>query len=288
MVVRALVVAIVLGANAGAAEAPPAAAVAPASAGAEEPSAIALLFGKKCSGCHSIGQGDRTGPDLLGVTERRDVAWLTGFIRSPGQYLDRGDPTASGLLQKFNNVRMPDQPLTDSELSALFEYLRECGNRGGCKVQLGKIRPASEATAEDVARGQMLFEGRALLSNGGPPCLSCHSVRGAGPLGGGTLAKDLTFAFARLGDQGISAALASTPFPLMKGIFVPRPLTDAEVFQIKGYLASASTDGSAVRADRNFLYLGALGLALSLGAIGLLWTGRISGVRSAVIKRGGR
>lgn len=280
MALSALLVAIVLGAEVAAAQ--------PPAAGAEEPPAIALLFGKKCGGCHSIGDGDRAGPDLLGVTERRDVAWLTGFIRGPGAYLDRGDPVATELLQKFNNVRMPDQALTDEELSALLAYLQECGKRGGCKVQLGKIRPASDATVEDVARGHALFEGRALLSRGGPPCLSCHSVRGAGPLGGGTLARDLTFSFARLGDQGVSSALASTPFPLMKDIYGQQALSDVEVFQLKAYLAAAAKDGAAVRGDQNFLYAGVVGLALSLGAIGLLWTGRIRGVRSAVIKRGGR
>lgn len=282
MALSALLVAIVLGAQ----EAPAASSEAPAGGG--EPSPAALMFGKKCSGCHSIGEGDRAGPDLLGVTDRRDVAWLTGFIRSPGSYLDRGDPVATALLAKFNNARMPDQTLSDEELSALLAYLQDCGKRGGCKAQLGKIRPASDATPEDAARGHALFEGRALLSRGGPPCLSCHSVRGAGPLGGGTLAKDLTFAFARLGDQGLSAALASAQFPLMKDIYGLQPLSDAEVFQLKAYLAASARDGSAPRRDRNFLYAGVLGLALSLGAIGLVWTGRIRAVRSAVIKRGGR
>ncbi len=35
------------------------------------------LFATKCISCHTIGHGDRVGPDLLGVTHARDRAWLT-------------------------------------------------------------------------------------------------------------------------------------------------------------------------------------------------------------------
>src|SRR6267378_583028 len=41
------------------------------------------LFKKLCAPCHTIGVGDRVGPDLRGATERRQRAWLTRFIRTP-------------------------------------------------------------------------------------------------------------------------------------------------------------------------------------------------------------
>lgn len=254
-----------------------------------EPPPEALFFGKRCGGCHTLGDGDRVGPDLIGATDRRDAAWLRTFIRGPGAAIDRGDPIAAPLSQRFNNVRMPDQALTDEELQAVLGYIAACTKVGHCKIVLGKVRPASDATAADVAAGRALFEGHTPLQGGGPPCLSCHTVRGAGLLGGGTLAKDLTFAFARLGEQGTTAALASTPFPLMKDVFgSARPLTDIEQFQIKAYLADAARDGTPARADHDFFYAGALGLFLSLGAIGLLWSGRVHGVRQRVVKRGER
>jgi hypothetical protein len=40
------------------------------------------LFSRQCSSCHTIGKGDLVGPDLNGVTGRRDRAWLARFIRS--------------------------------------------------------------------------------------------------------------------------------------------------------------------------------------------------------------
>src|ERR1044071_2655749 len=40
------------------------------------------LFASRCSACHSIGQGDKMGPDLAGVTARRERTWLLRYIRS--------------------------------------------------------------------------------------------------------------------------------------------------------------------------------------------------------------
>jgi len=35
------------------------------------------------SGCAAHGVGDRVGPDLRGITQRRDQAWLSSYIRNP-------------------------------------------------------------------------------------------------------------------------------------------------------------------------------------------------------------
>lgn len=249
-----------------------------------EPSPVALLFGKRCGSCHTIGAGDRTGPDLLGVHSRRDPAWIKGFIRAPGAAIDRGDPVATELFARFKNVKMPDQQLSDQEVGEVLAYLTDCASKGGCKVALGKVRPASEATAEDIAQGRLLFEGRRRLERGGPACISCHNVRGVGIVGGGTLARDLTFAYARLGDVALSAGLSDPAFPLMRGIFADRPLNQTEAFQIKAYLYDASRDGAPPRGDHNFLYLGVLGTFFTLGLIGMVWSGRMHGIRQALVK----
>lgn len=258
----------------------------PAAAQDAEPSPSALLFGKRCGGCHTLGEGDRAGPDLVGVLKRRDREWVKGFIQNPDSYFDKGDQTALGLLSKFNGVRMPAQALTPEELDGMLAYFEECTTKGGCKLVLGKVKVATEARPDEIQLGRALFEGTAPLANGGPPCISCHNVRDVGVVGGGTLAKDLTHVYARLGDQGLSAALASTPFPLMKNIYAKATLKDDEAFQLKAYLWDASRDGTPPRADNNFLYAGVLGLFLSLGLIGLLWSGRIRAVRQNVVKRG--
>ncbi len=48
------------------------------------------IFEQKCQGCHSIGGGQIVGPDLKGVTSRRDRDWLISFITSPDQLIAQG------------------------------------------------------------------------------------------------------------------------------------------------------------------------------------------------------
>lgn len=269
----------------------PSAAPAPSaspSADSAGPSPAALFFGKRCGGCHSIGEGDRAGPDLLGVMKRRDRKWLTAFIRGPSAVIDSGDSTANELLNKFKGARMPDQALSDDELNQTFAYLEECSLKGGCKLATAKVKPAKEATPADIAAGKALFEGSEALLNGGAPCISCHNVRGAGLVGGGTLAKDLTHAYARLGEQGTSSALASTPFPIMKDLYGKKPLSDQEAFRLKAFLYSASADPAAPPTDHDFFYIGALAALVSFGAISAAWGKRLRGVRKSIVERGAR
>src|SRR5690349_5030555 len=79
------------------------------------PAPAAALFTQRCRSCHTLGEGDKVGPDLVGVMERRQEAWITRFLASPGAMIDSGDATAVALHQKFNGVRMPDMQLTGEQ-----------------------------------------------------------------------------------------------------------------------------------------------------------------------------
>lgn len=85
------------------------------------------IFQAKCAACHTIGGGKLVGPDLQGVTTRRDKAWLTRWIKEPDKMLAEGDPTATQLLQEFNNVPMPNLGLTDQQAEAIIAYLSTVG-----------------------------------------------------------------------------------------------------------------------------------------------------------------
>ena len=82
------------------------------------------LFQSKCGACHTIGQGDKVGPDLAGVTGRRERAWLTRYIQAPDEVLAAGDPVATGLFKKYKEVRMPNLGLTQDEVTDLLWYLQ--------------------------------------------------------------------------------------------------------------------------------------------------------------------
>jgi protein SCO1 len=81
------------------------------------------LFKKICAPCHTIGVGDRVGPDLRGVTARRDRAWLTSFIRDPKTKHAAKDPIALTLAARFPGVRMPALGIGDVDAEDLLTYL---------------------------------------------------------------------------------------------------------------------------------------------------------------------
>jgi mono/diheme cytochrome c family protein len=82
-----------------------------------------LFVTKSCKGCHTVGLGRSSGPDLFGVVERRPVDWLKNFLKNTDEMLDT-DPIAQALLAQHNNTRMPDLQLTDHEVDALIHYMQ--------------------------------------------------------------------------------------------------------------------------------------------------------------------
>ena len=81
------------------------------------------LFIKVCSGCHTVGRGDRVGPDLAGISERRQRSWLVDFIASPERMRARKDPIALALMAKYPNVRMPGVGIAEDEAAELVAYI---------------------------------------------------------------------------------------------------------------------------------------------------------------------
>jgi len=79
----------------------------PQSAPAETP---ADFFKAKCVSCHTIGGGRLVGPDLKGVTERQDRAWLARFIVDPQTVLASGDAYAIKLREEARGVVMTTIP----------------------------------------------------------------------------------------------------------------------------------------------------------------------------------
>jgi protein SCO1 len=81
------------------------------------------LFKKICAPCHTIGVGDRVGPDLRGVTARRERAWLSTYIQNPARLRALRDPAALALAEKFPAVRMPALGIAQNDAGDLIAYL---------------------------------------------------------------------------------------------------------------------------------------------------------------------
>ncbi|HEU4416878.1 MAG TPA: SCO family protein [Candidatus Angelobacter sp.] len=81
------------------------------------------LFTKKCAACHTIGQGDKIGPDLSGVTDARNRDWLMRKIQHPEQLLAEQDPITMALADKYGHVNMPNLRVADDDANYLIAYL---------------------------------------------------------------------------------------------------------------------------------------------------------------------
>ena len=81
------------------------------------------VFRTRCLGCHTIGKGDVVGPDLAGVTARRDSAWLARYLAEPDRVLAAGDPIAAALFAKYHQIPMPNLKLDSEDVDALLSYL---------------------------------------------------------------------------------------------------------------------------------------------------------------------
>jgi cytochrome c2 len=206
--------------------------------GAQEPAAV---FAKKCSGCHTFGHGDRVGPDLKGVTDRRARPWLLAWIRSSQRLVTERDRTALTLFEKFKRERMPDQPLSEQEIGALLDYLAA---GGPLTASTGRARHAATAAAAEIALGRDVFFGARSARSGGASCASCHAVQADGAPGGGTFGADLTHVYSRFQDAALSDFLRRPCFPRAFRNQDAAPLTDDEAFAVKAFLFKVDHNNS--------------------------------------------
>ncbi|MEP7381132.1 MAG: cytochrome c [Gemmatimonadota bacterium] len=237
-------------------------------------------FTRICGACHTVGGGKLIGPDLRGVTDRRTVQWLHGFIKSSQTVVKSGDSTAVALFDEFKVV-MPDAPYSDADITGIIALLKSgwtTAVAAAGAVAAGAVAADAAPTADQVRTGSQLFEGARRLANGGPACSSCHHVSNEAVIGGGVLAKSLTQVFDRLGAQGIRAILNAPPFPVMEEAYKRRPLTSEEIVALGGYLRSANEHPlsySQPREDGIKLLVGGLGgLCVLLGLYAITWRRR--------------
>lgn len=240
------------------------------------------MFQQSCAVCHTVGQGRLIGPDLAGVTERREEDWLIPFVQSSQEMIAAGDPVAVQLFEEFNQIPMPDQPYSADQIRQILNYIRtrSGGERAAAPVpeSVGTLPKEVVAadSAEAVRRGRDLFVGRVRFLNGGPSCNACHTVDVASVTTGGALARDLTAAYSRLSENGLRAIIANPPFPVMATAMGAAP-TDEETADLIAFLRAAEIE-AASQPGRNYARLlllagvgGLFGLLLLTGGA---WYGR--------------
>ncbi len=175
---------------------------------------IAQKYSQKCAGCHTIGGGKLTGPDLL-PTRVWPKAELADMVKL-----------------------MEDRvgPLTDEEISEYVELLQDA--RAGDRVRIAQelASKAVAATLEPASKtiGQELFDGTTPLANGGVACITCHRAGAQG----GSLGLDLTDLHTRMGIIAMTSAIQQAQFVVMAGTYKNKPITAQEAVHLAEYMSS--------------------------------------------------
>jgi nitrite reductase (NO-forming) len=115
-----------------------------------------LSFESKCLACHSIGGGDKLGPDLYGVSKRRTDAWLAKWLKSPEQLL-ASDADAKAMFDKYK-LPMPNQNLSDEEIREYIIYFKWADTN---------LRPQAKEQPQPVAQGAALPPNKTLSGSPG-------------------------------------------------------------------------------------------------------------------------
>lgn len=113
---------------------------------------------KVCAACHTIGEGKLIGPDLKGITEKRDEAWLIDFIRSSQTMIKNGDEEAVKLFDEYK-IPMPDNKMTDEEIKEILTFIRNSSKEPvlADKTESQSVVPAS-STSETVLEDFMPYQ----------------------------------------------------------------------------------------------------------------------------------
>jgi mono/diheme cytochrome c family protein len=202
------------------------------------------IFNQRCTACHTYGKGVKVGPDLKGVTDRRQRPWLLKFIRSSQSVIKAGDPVARGLFQQFKQQRMPDwTDLKEQQITNILNWLAAAGP----EFKELDERNAEVATPADIQMARALFHGEIKLSNGGLACGTCHDIRDSVGTVGASLGPDLTGAYLKYQDRAMTLFLKRPCFVRAAERSSADYLMPQESFALKAYMrkAALSAQGSA-------------------------------------------
>jgi mono/diheme cytochrome c family protein len=244
----------------------------------------AKFYEENCATCHTIGGGALGGPDLKGVTARRDREWLIRFMLDPDDF--EKDPAVIQMIKEADGLEMDSTEGLTRELAEAMLVIIE---------QQSGENPSTPAAAfaaftpEEIALGRAIFEGRTRLRAGGPSCVACHSGGDLPAFAGGRLAPDLTNVHERLGGgKGVTAWLGATQSPMMRAHYKDARLNPDEARALAAFLETRPEAPLPNRALAPHVLGGLAGGVLAMAVIGGLGYRRFRSVRRPLVQTAGR
>lgn len=147
---------------------------------------------------------------MIGINDKRSEKWLIEFIRSSQSMIKSGDADTVAIFEEFNQVVMNDQTqLSEGDIKEILKYIKsQSSSEVGSNETAEPVEEVViEYKQEDIDKGKLLFSGEERFASGGVSCICCHNVTNDELISGGLLAKDLTKAFSRMGDAGVSSII---------------------------------------------------------------------------------
>src|SRR5690606_20957604 len=82
------------------------------------------IFKANCTSCHKVF-GNFIGPELAGVSERHDEAWLLKWIHNAPAMIASGDPAALELDAQYPAAAMSAFPqLQEGQIKSILAYIK--------------------------------------------------------------------------------------------------------------------------------------------------------------------
>ncbi len=236
------------------------------------------LFEKNCQVCHKLGGGKLVGPELLGVTQRRDKAWIAKFIRNSKEMIDAGDPVAVKVYEENSKIPMLTfTNLSDAEISSIIDYIEKWEPEKE-KVFTVDINKKEGFAETEILRGERLYYGLIPFEQGGTKsCVSCHNTVTADSLNWSPSAMDLADAFMEKDGMNIYKSMGEPGSDVMRKAHAEYKLTDQEVFYIAAFLSEFHHEGMAkhkIFPVKLMIFL-LFALLMTLALIDLIFTKKI-------------
>lgn len=229
----------------------------PAEAASPEDQAAAA-YAMKCMGCHTIGGGALSGPDLKNAATY------------PRQT----------VIDAIKRMEKNVGPLSEADVTLFTDFLLavDAADRLAAHRERVQMREAASMAPPDARLGEALFFGRTAFANGGAACAACHQAGGKG----GNLAVSLEDAFTRLGAQPLQATTEAPGFPVMRAIYTPLPVTKQEAIHVVKYLEEISANPAPP--SRVSLHAAGIGgTVLVLVLLGKSTRRRVAGTRARLV-----
>lgn len=220
----------------------------------------ATLYAQKCIGCHTIGGGALSGPDLKPTS-----GWPRPDLRTAV-------------------VRMEEKvgPMTEEEVETLTDFLLdlEAAQRLEEQRERAAMRHAAQLEPASIEKGRELFHGMTTFRNGGISCSACHQAGGWG----GNVASSLEDAYSRIGAAPLMSTIESPGFPVMRAIYTPEPVTKQEAAHIVAYLEHVD-EHPQTPAVIPLELIGIIGTIAFMALMAPLYRNRQRGTRARLVAR---